>query len=121
MKKRLLMIICCIVFILGFGLAGCGQSNDPGLEDGTYVVDFTTDHAMFHVNDANNDKGILTVKDGQMTVHVSLQSKKIVNLYAGLSEDAKKDGAELIEPTVDRIDYGDGYYDDVYGFDIPVP
>ncbi len=121
MKNRFLMIICCIVFILGFGLTGCGQSNDPGLEDGTYVVDFTTDHAMFHVNDANNDKGILTVKDGQMTVHVSLQSKKIVNLYAGLSEDAKKDGAELIEPTVDRIDYGDGYYDDVYGFDIPVP
>ena len=121
MKKRFLMIIYCIVFVLGFGLAGCGQSNDPELEDGTYVVDFTTDHAMFHVNDANNDKGILTVKDGQMTVHVSLQSKKIVNLYAGLSEDAKKDGAELIEPTVDRIDYGDGYYDDVYGFDIPVP
>ncbi len=121
MKKRLLIIISCIVFILGFSLAGCGQKGEPALEDGTYVVDFTTDHAMFHVNDANNDKGILTVKDGQMTVHVSLQSKKIVNLYPGLAEDAQKDGAELIEPTVDHIDYGDGYYDDVYGFDIPVP
>ncbi|MDO4869547.1 MAG: iron transporter [Bacillota bacterium] len=120
MKNRLLIIACCVVFMLGFGLAGCGNSSS-GLEDGTYVATFTTDHPMFHVNDANNDKGILTVKDGQMTIHVSLQSKKIVNLFAGVSEDAKKDGAELIEPTVDKIDYGDGYVDEVYGFDIPVP
>lgn len=121
MRNRFLILICSIVILLGFGLAGCGSSGGSELEDGTYVATFTTDHAMFHVNDANNDKGILTVKDGQMTIHVSLQSKKIVNLYAGVSEDAKKDGAELIQPTVDHIDYGDGYYDDVYGFDIPVP
>jgi len=120
MKKFSWMIICSIVAILGFGLAGCGPS-DSGLEDGTYVVDFTTDHPMFHVNEANNEKGILTVKDGDMTVHVSLQSKKIVNLFAGTSEDARKEGAELIQPTVDHIDYGDGYETDVYGFDIPVP
>lgn len=120
MKRKILMIICGIVLILGFSLVGCG-SQDSGLEDGTYVVDFTTDHPMFHVNDANNDKGILTVKDGEMTVHVSLQSKKIVNLYAGTAEDAQKEGAELIEPTTDKIDYGDGYVDEVYGFDIPVP
>lgn len=118
--KKLLVITCSVILMMAFCLTGCGES-DPGLEDGTYVATFTTDHAMFHVNDANNDKGILTVKDGEMTIHVSLQSKKIVNLYAGVSEDAKKDGAELIEPTVDKIDYGDGYVDEVYGFDIPVP
>ena len=76
---------------------------------------------MFHVSEANNDKGILTVKDGKMTIHVSLQSKKIVNLYYGLAEDAQKDGAELIEPTTDEVTYSDGYVEEVYGFDIPVP
>ena len=76
---------------------------------------------MFHVNDANNDKGILTVKDGVMTVHVSLQSKKIVNLFLGNKEDAQKEGAELIEPTKDKIVYEDGIEEEVYGFDVPVP
>ena len=76
---------------------------------------------MFHVNEANNDKGILTVKDGQMTIHVSLQSKKIVNLFLGTSEDAQKEGAELLQPTVDKVIYPDGWEDEVYGFDIPVP
>ena len=127
MKKSLLAILA--VFIMAaFTLTGCGGSDsseeaaaDPGIPDGTYVVTFTTDSPMFHVSEANNDKGILTVKDGQMTVHVSLQSKKIVNLYYGLAEDAQKDGAELIEPTTDEVTYSDGYVDEVYGFDIPVP
>ena len=113
---------------------GCGASSEgsgdteettaaeeAALPDGTYVVDFTTDHAMFHVNDYNNDKGILTVKDGKMTVHVSLQSKKIVNLFYGTIEDAQKEGAEMLPRTEDEIDYGDGYKETVYGFDIPVP
>lgn len=105
-------------------LAGCGgaeQAADPGIADGTYVATFTTDNSMFHVNDANQDRGILTVENGEMTIHVSLQSKKIVNLYPGLAEDAKKEGAELLEPTTDTVTYSDGYEDEVYGFDIPVP
>ena len=105
-------------------LAGCGgqeQAADPGIEDGTYVATFTTDNSMFHVSEANQDKGILTVKDGKMTIHVSLQSKKIVNLFPGLAEDAQKDGAELLEPTTDKVTYSDGYEDEVYGFDVPVP
>ena len=56
-----------------------------------------------------------------MTVHVSLQSKKIVNLFLGTSEDAQKEGAELIEPTKDKIVYDDGMETEVYGFDVPVP
>lgn len=109
-----------------FTLTGCGSSSeeaaaDPGIPDGIYVVTFTTDSPMFHVSEANNDKGILSVKDGKMMVHVSLQSKKIVNLYYGLAKDAQKDGAELIEPTTDEVTYSDGYIDEVYGFDIPVP
>ena len=124
MKKSLLAILA-VILMAAFTLTGCGGSSeetaDPGIPDGTYVATFTTDSPMFHVSDANNDKGILTVKDGQMTIHVSLQSKKIVNLYYGLAEDAQKDGAELIEPTTDQVTYSDGYVDEVYGFDIPVP
>ena len=49
------------------------------LPDGVYTADFDTDSSMFHANEANDGKGTLTVKDGQMTFHVSLASKKIVN------------------------------------------
>ena len=125
MKKSLFAILA--VFIMAaFTLTGCGSGSseeaaDPGIPDGTYVATFTTDSPMFHISEANNDKGILTVKDGKMTMHISLQPKKIVNLYYGLAEDAAKDGAELIEPTTDKVTYSDGYVDEVYGFDIPVP
>ena len=37
------------------------------------------------------------------------------------SEDAQKDGAELLEPTTDTVTYSDGATEEVYGFDIPVP
>ena len=56
-----------------------------------------------------------------MVIHVSLASKNIVNLYYGLAEDAQKDGAKLIEPTNDSVTYSDGFTEEVYGFDIPVP
>lgn len=96
-------------------------SKSDTLEDGTYTAEFDTDNSMFHVNEANDGKGTLTVKDGQMTIHVSLASKKIVNLFVGKAEDAKKDGAELLEPTTDTVTYSDGMSEEVYGFDIPVP
>ena len=95
--------------------------KESTLEDGVYTAEFATDSSMFHVNEANDKKGELTVKDGKMTIHVSLVSKKIVNLFAGTAEDAQKDGAEIIEPTTDTVKYSDGYTEEVYGFDIPVP
>lgn len=94
---------------------------DAGIEDGTYSADFNTDSGMFHANEACEGKGTLTVKDGKMTIHVSLVSKNILNLYPGLAEDAQKDGAELLEPTEDTVTYSDGTTEEVYGFDIPVP
>ena len=97
------------------------QEKTEDLEDGIYTAEFDTDSNMFHVNEANDKKGELTVKDGKMTIHVSLVSKKIVNLFAGTAEDAQKDGAEIIEPTTDTVKYSDGYTEEVYGFDIPVP
>ena len=84
------------------------------LEDGIYSAEFDTDSSMFHVNEANDGKGTLTVKDGKMTIHVSLNSKKIVNLFVGTAEDAQKDGAELLEPTTDTVTYSDGMTDEVY-------
>jgi hypothetical protein len=56
-----------------------------------------------------------------MTIHISLTSKKIVNLYRGLAQDAAKEGAELLMPTEDEVTYSDGLTEEVYGFDVPVP
>ena len=94
---------------------------EPVLADGVYTADFNTDSSMFHANEACDGKGTLTVKDGVMTIHVSLVSKTIVNLFPGLAEDAQKDGAELLQPTTDTVTYSDGLSEEVYGFDIPVP
>ena len=93
----------------------------PALEDGVYTADFDTDSSMFHVSEACDGKGTLTVENGEMTIHISLASQNIVNLYPGLAEDAQKDGAELLEPTVDTVTYSDGISEEVNGFDVPVP
>ena len=131
--------------VLAGSLTGCGASGTPAssaassepaassavseaasasaeaaLPDGTYAADFDTDSSMFHANEANDGKGTLTVKDGQMTFHVSLVSKKIVNLYVGTAEDAASHEADWLQPTTDVVNYSDGTSDEVYGFDIPV-
>ena len=41
------------------------DAKDAVLEDGTYSAEFDTDSGMFHVNEANDGKGVLTVKDGK--------------------------------------------------------
>ena len=97
------------------------ETESSSLEDGVYIADFNTDSSMFHVNEACDGKGTLTVKDGEMTIHVSLTSKKILNLYYGLAADAVKEGAQLLDPTTDSVTYSDGMTEEVYGFDIPVP
>ena len=91
------------------------------LPDGVYTAEFSTDSSMFHVSEACDGKGTLMVKDGVMTIHISLGSKKILNLYPGLAEDAAKEGAVLLEPTTDTVTYSDGMTEEVYGFDVPVP
>ena len=144
MKKKLLVLVLSAIMAVGM-MSGCGAKSDTSdtkaktaesssakeeeteeqteceLEDGTYTAEFKTDSGMFHVNEANDGKGTLTVKDGKMTIHVSLHSKHIVNLFVGKAKDAKKDGAELLEPTTDTVTYSNGATEEVYGFDIPVP
>lgn len=91
------------------------------LPDGVYSAEFETDSSMFRPNEACGGKGTLTVQDGKMTIHVSLLSKKILNLYPGTAEQAQEAGAVWLEPTLDTVTYSDGLSEEVYGFDIPVP
>ena len=95
-------------------------SSARTLEDGTYTAEFDTDSSMFHVNEASDGKGTLTVEGGQMTLHISLQSKKIVNLYVGMAADAPDHEADWLQPTTDTVTYSDGTSEEVYGFDVPV-
>ena len=101
-------------------IAGQNQKTAE-LLDGIYTAEFTTDSSMFRVNETCDGKGTLTVENGEMTIHISLGSKKILNLYSGLAEDAAKEGAELLLPSEDTVTYSDGMTEEVYGFDVPVP
>ena len=147
MRKRLLAVTLSVMMTASM-LAGCGgkadtkdtkkvqTEQDSSKEEGTaeessekknaaedaglYTAEFHTDSSMFHANETKDGKGTLTVKDGKMVFHVTLHSKNIVNLFPGKAEDAQKDGAELLQPTVDTVTYSDGTTEEVYGFDIPV-
>ncbi len=144
MKKKIwrnlfLSFTLAAVFLTGSAAASAESETEPGTEvqtetetlveagedtvlpDGVYTVEFDTDSSMFHINEALDGKAEMTVEDGEMTVHITLVSKNIENLYYGLAEDAQKEGAELIEPTVDTVTYEDGWTEEVYGFDLPVP
>ena len=140
MKKRQLASITLAALLL----AGCGASASTtaesasaaastvetapaateapaaALPDGVYTAEFKTDSSMFHASEAVDGMGTLTVKNGVMTFHVSLQSQKIVNLYLGMAADAPDHESDWLQPTVDTVTYSDGTSDEVYGFDIPV-
>ena len=108
------------------GVESTGQAENEKMDkidlaDGVYTVDFKTDSSMFKVNESKNGKGVLTVKDGEATLHISLTSKNIVNLYLGTADEAKEDEAGWLQPTVDTVTYSDGLSEEVNGFDVPVP
>ncbi len=121
MKKMLLIGLFAAVLLM----ASCGKqdggSSKATLKDGTYSALFNTDGSMFHVNEAHHGRGVLTVKDGKMVIHISLPSKNTVNLFLGSAEDAQKAGAALLQPTTDTVTYEDGTQEEVNGFDVPVP
>ena len=143
MKKKVIVCLCTALLSCSV-MFGCGSKSDANTQtesqttvqtetqiqtesqtaaqtDGIYSADFNTDSSMFHVNETCDGKGTLTVKDGKMTIHITLTSKNIVNLYPGLAEDAQKDGAELLQPVTDTVTYKDGTSEEVNGFDVPVP
>ena len=100
--------------------AAASETAAAALPDGVYTADFDTDSGMFHANEACDGKGTLTVENGTMTFHVSLASKKIVNLYVGMAADAEANKADWLLPTTDTVTYSDGTSEEVYGYDIPV-
>ena len=100
--------------------AAPAEAPAAALPDGVYTAKFNTDSSMFHANEAVDGMGTLTVENGTMTFHVSLQSQKIVNLYPGMAADAPAHEGDWLQPTVDTVTYSDGTSDEVYGFDIPV-
>ena len=145
MKKKLFIIVSAIM-CTSFVITGCGSNakqsgtesavistEEKGqdteentkinaeLPDGEYTAEFKTDSSMFHVSEACDGKGKLSVQNGVMTIHISLTSKKIINLFPGTAEDAGEDGAKLLTPTVDTVTYSDGMTEEVNGFDVPVP
>lgn len=121
MKKHLKLIAAVILSLCILVPALPLYAGSEVLEDGVYSAQFSTDSSMFRVCEAKEGRGILTVKDGQMVIHVSMTSKNHLHLFAGLAADAKKEGAELLDPTIDKVLYSDGFEDEVHGFDIPVP
>lgn len=145
MKKVIMLVLLMLLSALPAGCTGNSTQEEPAagmpasseedaekpkdtvsetveeLADGTYTAEFHTDSGMFHINEACDGKGKLTVKNGEMTIHISLASKNIVNLYPGPAVDAQKEGAELLLPTEDTVTYSDGWSEEVYGFDVPVP
>ena len=127
-KKTIIILLLALVLCLGLAACEKKQTNTAAndvpkapIADGTYTADFKTDGSMFHVNEALKGKGTLTVKDGRMTIHVTLTSKSIVNLFYVTAEDAQKKGAKLLQPTTDTVKFDDGTTEEAYGFDIPVP
>ncbi len=115
-----------IALLLALALALCSlaalaEAADEPLADGVYTATFTTDSSMFHVNEVYDNIGTLTVEDGRMTIHVTLASKGILNLFPGLAEEAQKEGAQLLQPVEETVNYPDGTTDTAYAYDIPVP
>ena len=100
--------------------SAASETAAAALPDGVYTAEFDTDSGMFHANEACDGKGTLTVENGKMTFHVSLASKKIVNLYVGMAADADANKADWLLPTTDTVTYSDGTSEEVYGYDIPV-
>lgn len=91
------------------------------LEDGEYIADFETDSGMFHVNETENGKGQLTVKDGKMSIRIVLAGTGILNLYNGLAADAENDEENLLQPESVTVKYEDGTEDEAYAFVVDVP
>lgn len=140
--KKIISVLCAAV--LAASLAGCVSSaassvsesveevsapasestaseSTAALPDGVYSAEFDTDSTMFRVNEACEGRGVLTVENGQMSIYIKLAGKGILNLYPGTAEQAQKEGAELLEPVTDTVDYSDGTTDEVYAFTVPVP
>ena len=97
------------------------SDNKAALEDGKYSAKFETDSGMFKINETKEGRGILTVKDGKMTMEIVLSGDGIVGLYEGLAKDAKNDEENRINFSPVTVTYDDGTEEEVNSFVIDVP
>ena len=97
------------------------SDNKTALEDGIYSAKFETDSGMFKNNETKEGRGILTVKDGKMTMEIVLSGDGIVGLYEGLAKDAKNDEKNRINCSKVTVKYDDGSEEEVNSFVIDVP
>lgn len=97
------------------------SDNKTALEDGIYSAKFETDSGMFKINETKEGRGILTVKDGKMTMEIVLSGDGIVGLYEGLAKDAKNDEKNRINCSKVTVKYDDGSEEEVNSFVIDVP
>ena len=97
------------------------SDNKTALEDGIYSAKFETDSGMFKINETKEGRGILTVKDGKMTMEIVLSGDGIVGLYEGLAKDAKNDEKNRINFSPVTVTYDDGTEEKVNSFVIDVP
>lgn len=101
---------------------GMKENREEVPKDGVYTVTFETDSSMFHLNESCEGRARLTVEDGAMTVHIPLVSKSIVGLFPGSAGEARSvDESEWLQPVTETVTYSDGYTEEVYSFDVPVP
>lgn len=96
------------------------SDNKTALEDGIYSAKFETDSGMFKINETKEGRGILTVKDGKMTMEIVLSGDGIVGLYEGLAKDAKNDEKNRINCSKVTVKYDDGSEEEVNSFVIDV-
>lgn len=97
------------------------SDNKTALEDGIYSAKFETDSGMFKINETKEGRGILTVKDGKMTMEIVLSGDGIVGLYEGLAKDAKNDEKNRVNCSKVTVKYDDGSEEEVNSFVIDVP
>ena len=143
MRCKQMLSLSVVTVLLAASLAGCGTSSTApsavsseapssaassaasevtetaALPDGVYTAELIPTAACSCQRGLRR-QSTLTVKDGKMTFHVSLVSKKIVNLYPGLAADAEAHKTDWLLPTTDTVTYSDGTSEEVYGYDIPV-
>ena len=97
------------------------DTESTALEDGIYSAEFDTDSNMFHVNEANDGKGTLTVKDGKMTgevesllfkgVHYEIMVETVPGTHVTVNMHVNKNYAITSEDGKEKISANDFYLD----------
>ena len=77
-----------------------------------------TDEAKDESEKKEDTSKVEVLEDGTYSAEFDTDSSMF---HVNEADDAQKDGAEILEPTTDEVTYSDGYTEEVYGFDIPVP